>query len=148
MQISELPHLNATLNLSSALMLLGAFVSIKQRLVRVHATLMIAATVTSCAFLAGYLIYHVHVGETRVAEKFPYLSHEMRGIYYAILFPHLVLAVVMVPMIFTTLWRALQRRWEAHRRIAPRTFFIWLYVSVTGVIIYWMLYHLFPMMKP
>ena len=129
-------------------MLLCGFVCIKRRLIRVHAWLMIAATLTSCAFLTSYLIYHAHVGETRIAEKFPYLSPRTRGVYYAILIPHLILAVVMVPMILTTLWRAGRRRWEAHRRIAPATFFIWLYVSVTGVIIYWMLYHLFPMMKP
>ena len=128
-------------------MLLGAFVCIKLRLIRVHAWLMIAATLISCGFLTSYLIYHAHVGETRLAEKFPYLSHEIRGVYYAILFPHLVLAVVMVPMILTTLWRAGRRRWEAHRRIAAPTFFIWLYVSISGVIIYWMLYHLFPKMK-
>jgi uncharacterized membrane protein YozB (DUF420 family) len=111
--------------------------------VRYHATLMISAVVVSAAFLACYLVYHYKVG-----EKSSGLSPgPLRTVYFAILFPHILLAAVMVPMILLALWRAYRRQWERHRRIARPTFWVWLYVSVSGVVIYWMLYHLFPTMR-
>ncbi len=76
-----------------------------------------------------------------------FLPHWLRGIYLLILFPHILLAGVMVPMIGIALWRAYNRQWSRHHRIAVPTFWIWFYVSVTGVVIYWMLYHLFPSLK-
>ena len=76
-----------------------------------------------------------------------YLPGWLRSIYLAILFPHILLAAVMVPMILMTLLRAYRRQWTRHRRIATPTWWIWLYVSVTGVVIYWMLYHLFPSLR-
>jgi uncharacterized membrane protein YozB (DUF420 family) len=103
---------------------------------------MIATVAVSAAFLTSYLTYHYKVGhKSSGLEPGP-----LRTVYFAILIPHIILAGVMVPMILLTLWRAYRRQWERHRRIARPTFWIWLYVSVTGVVIYWMLYHLFPTM--
>jgi uncharacterized membrane protein YozB (DUF420 family) len=79
-----------------------------------------------------------------VDKDFPQVSHGLRLTYKLILFPHLTLAIVMLPLIARSLYLAYRRNWEKHRKIAPASFFIWLYVSITGVIIYWMLYHLFP----
>lgn len=148
MRIDQLPHLNAVLNGTSALLLLIGYVLVRRGKWRAHASFMLAACVSSLAFLAGYIILHMHVHETRVAEKFPWVSPGVRYFYFAILFPHLLLATIMVPMILLTLGRAYGRKWEKHRRIARPTFWIWLYVSATGVVIYWMLYHWFPGMAP
>jgi uncharacterized membrane protein YozB (DUF420 family) len=141
--IQSLPILNATLNGLSTVLLVAAFIAIKRGRVRAHATLMLSALLTSAIFLISYLIYHYRVGEKSTAGM-TYLPGWLRGLYLLILFPHILLAAVMVPMIMVTLWRAQRRQWEKHRRIARPTFWIWLYVSVTGVVIYWMLYHLFP----
>jgi len=146
-RFADLPHLNAALNATSAILLIGAFVQIRRGRWRTHATLMICATLTSAVFLAGYLIYHYHAGEQSTA-RMSWLPHWLRMVYLWILFPHLLLAMVMLPMIILTLWRASGRRWQPHRRIARPTLLVWLYVSVTGVTIYWMLYHLFPSMRP
>ena len=100
---------------------------------------MVAATVVSAVFLACYLTYHILNGEKSTATS--HAPHWLRVLYLWVLLPHLLLAVGMLPMIFLTLYRAYRRDWEAHRRIAPPTFWIWLYVSVTGVIVYFMLYH-------
>ena len=143
MSVADFPHLNAVLNLTSAVLLIIGFLLIRRGMIRAHATMMIAATVTSAAFLICYLIYHYKFGEKSSGLQ-PGL---LRTVYFCILFPHLILAIVMIPMILTTLWRASRRRWSEHRRIAKPTFFIWLYVSVTGVMIYWMLYHLFPRIR-
>jgi uncharacterized membrane protein YozB (DUF420 family) len=143
--IQDLPALNAFLNGSSAVLLLVAFVLIKAKKVRQHAYFIIAAVVTSAAFLTCYLIYHAHAGATRVSVAFPAVPSWLRFTYlWIILLPHTLLAAVMVPFIVTSLVLAGRRNWTKHRKIAPATFFMWLYVSVTGVIIYWMLYHLFP----
>ena|ERR1043165_2002280 len=146
MSIDQFPQLNAGLNSTSALLLVVGFAMIKTGRVRAHATLMIAAAATSAAFLACYLVYHSHVGEVST-KQMTWLPHWLRMLYLAILFPHLLLAIIMLPMIAMTFWRAARRDWVGHRRIASTTFFVWLYVSVTGVLIYWMLYHLFPAMK-
>jgi uncharacterized membrane protein YozB (DUF420 family) len=147
LSIADLPAINAGLNSASTLLLIAAYVCIRGKRVRPHAYLMISALVTSAGFLALYLYYHFHVGEVST-KGMTYLPRWLRGLYLAILFPHLILATGMLPMIVMTLIRAYQRNWVKHRRIARPTFWIWLYVSVTGVVIYWMLYHLFPMMKP
>lgn len=146
MTIHDFPHLNATLNATSTALLLAGFVCIKSARIRAHAVLMISAAVTSAAFLVFYLIYHFST-EMQSTKDMPWLPHWLRALYLIILFPHLLLAIGMLPMIALTFWRAYQRDWPRHRRIAPPTFFIWLYVSATGVLIYWMLYHLFPKMK-
>ena len=145
MTISDLPLLNALLNSTSAVLLVSAIILIRSGRTRAHATAIIAAVVTSAAFLTCYLIYHYHVGEKSTAGM-TYLPKWLRAIYLSILFPHLLLAMIMLPMILTTLWRAYKRQWDKHRRLAKPTFWVWLYVSVTGVVIYWMLYHLFPTM--
>ena len=98
----------------------------------------------SAIFLTGYLTYHAQVGTTRVDVAFPNVSHALRLTYKLILFPHLTLAMVMLPLIARSLYLAYRREWERHRRISPWSFFVWLYVSITGVIIYAMLYHWFP----
>jgi uncharacterized membrane protein YozB (DUF420 family) len=140
---SDLPLVNATLNGVSTGLLIAAFIAIKTRWIRTHASLIIGALVTSAAFLTCYVIYHCHVGDKSRGEML-HLPRWLRSIYLSILFPHILLAVVMVPMIVTALWRAWRRDWVRHHRIAAPTYWVWLYVSVTGVVIYWMLYHLFP----
>ena len=105
--------------------------------------MMISAFVTSVAFLACYLTYHTLLVRRHVfITKFPPSS--LRPVYLTILATHTVLAIVIVPMILVTLSRAVRRRWPRHRAIAVWTFPLWLYVSVTGVVIYWMLYHVAP----
>jgi putative membrane protein len=144
--IQDFPHLNAALNAGSTVLLVIGFILIKQRHYRSHAVMMILASLVSAAFLACYLIYHYHEGE-KSTKHMTWLPTWLRTVYLLILFPHLLLAFFMLPMIVITHYRAYRRQWEKHRRIARPTFYIWLYVSVTGVIIYWMLYHLFPNMK-
>ncbi len=141
MNVRHLPQINAILNSTSAVLLMVGYLFIKLRKNRAHASMMLSACVTSAAFLTCYLIYHAVAG-----EKTSGLPHGLlRNFYlYLILLPHLLLAIVMVPMIVVTLWWAYKGQWKRHRRIAAPTFWIWLYVSITGVIIYWMLYHLFP----
>jgi len=107
---------------------------------------MILAALVSAAFLACYLIYHYKAGEQSTIQM-SWIPPWLRVVYLVILFPHLLLAMLMLPMIYLTFHRACRRQWLRHRKIAKPTFFVWLYVSVTGVVIYWMLYHLFPSMK-
>ncbi|HEV8293108.1 MAG TPA: DUF420 domain-containing protein [Tepidisphaeraceae bacterium] len=143
--IQDFPHINAGLNASSTVLLIIGYVLIKQQRYRSHAVMMILAALVSAAFLACYVIYHVKTGEQ--STKQTWIPAWLRLVYLVILFPHILLAFGMLPMIILTFYRASRRQWEKHRRIAKPTFFIWLYVSVTGVVIYWMLYHLFPSMK-
>jgi uncharacterized membrane protein YozB (DUF420 family) len=98
---------------------------------------MVAALLSSILFLASYLVYHFHVGSVPFTGRGP-----IRTLYFAILLTHTVLAVVIVPLVATTVIRALRERFDAHRRIARITLPLWAYVSVTGVVIYWMLYRL------
>ncbi len=147
MTVHDLPAVNAVLNGTSSVLLFTAYIFIKLKKVTAHAYLIISALVTSTAFLACYLTYHYFVGATYVDQRFPLVPHALRTTYKLILFPHLTLAIVMLPLIARSLYLAYHRRWEKHRKISPWSFWIWLYVSVTGVIIYWMLYHLFPGMQ-
>ena len=144
--IQDFPHINAGLNASSTVLLIIGILLIKRGRWRAHAVMMILASLVSAAFLACYLIYHYHEGE-KSTRQMTWLPPWLRIVYLLILFPHLLLAFVMLPMIVMTHYRAYRRQWQRHRKIAKPTFFIWLYVSVTGVVIYWMLYHLFPSMK-
>src|SRR6185436_5535729 len=113
------------------------------RRLQTHASFMIAAVFTSSAFLVCYLVYHAKAG-----HRSSNLGLTVLGItYYSILISHLILAIVIVPLIVRVLWLAYRRRWEQHRKLARPTFWLWLYVSVTGVIIYWMLYHLIPTIR-
>jgi putative membrane protein len=130
-----LPALNAGLNLLSALLLSAGFVMIRRGRVEWHRRLMVAAFATSTLFLVSYLAYHLQAGHVR------YLGQGgMRTVYFAILVSHSVLAMVIVPMALRTLFLALRGRFEAHRRLARWALPLWIYVSVTGVVIYEMLY--------
>ena len=137
------PKVNATLNGLSAILLVIGFIFIKQRWVRAHAAMMIAALITSTVFLACYITYHTYRAMHGITvTRFP--EGRFHTTYITILTTHTFLAVVTVPLVIVTFVRAWRRKWAAHRKIAWWTFPIWLYVSVTGVIIYWMLYVLAP----
>jgi uncharacterized membrane protein YozB (DUF420 family) len=142
----QLPPVNAALNGASAVLLLCAFVMIKRGRVTAHATLIICALVTSTAFLACYLTYHILKG--RHDEPFtPFPAGRWHPWYMALLGSHTVLAVVILPLIAASLWYAWKRRWHSHHKVASITFPLWFYVSVTGVMVYWMLYHFAPTLK-
>jgi uncharacterized membrane protein YozB (DUF420 family) len=138
MTIEDLPTLNASLNSVSFVLLLCGFFAIKKGKRELHIKLMTGALVVSAAFLTSYLIYHFHVP----SKKFPDLGW-IKTVYLLILFPHIILATVMVPMILKTFWHAWRGEWGKHKKIARITFPIWLYVSVTGVVVYLMLYRWF-----
>lgn len=139
MTIQDLPTLNASLNSLAGILLLSGYIAIKKDKRDLHRNLMISALIVSAAFLTSYLIYHFHVP----SKKFPDLGW-IKTVYFLILFPHIILAVVMVPMILKTFWHAYKQDWEKHKKIAKITFPIWMYVSITGVIVYFMLYVWFP----
>ena len=146
-----LPPINATLNAASAILLITALVFVKRRSYRVHASLTISAFLVSSVFLVLYL-YHKHLLHEATGSYNTSTTHvrpvALRYFYLLVLLlPHLVLAIVMVPLILRTFYLAYRRRWDQHRKLAWPTLAIWLYVSVTGVVIYWMLYHLFPTMS-
>jgi uncharacterized membrane protein YozB (DUF420 family) len=134
-----LPHLNACLNGTSAVLLLAGYTSIKTRNVKAHRACQVSALVVSLLFLASYLTYHYYHGATRFQG-----TGLARPIYFTILFSHTILAIVIVPLIIITFRRALRNDFVRHRRIARVTLPLWLYVSVTGVIVYLMLYHIYP----
>jgi len=138
-RLTDLPALNACLNATSALFLLLAYLAIRRREIERHRGLMLAAAITSAVFLASYLTYHARVGSVRFPGQGP-----VRTVYFAILISHTILAVTVLPLVLRTLYLGLRRRDGQHRRIARWTFPIWLYVSVTGVVVYVMLYRLYP----
>jgi uncharacterized membrane protein YozB (DUF420 family) len=135
--VSDLPALNATLNATSAVLLVTAWILIKRGRGIAHRNVMLAAVCTSLLFLVSYLTYHAQVGSVRFTKQGP-----IRLVYFSILLTHTVLAAVIVPMVMVTLWRGLAAKYDRHRRIARWTLPIWLYVSVTGVIVYVMLYRM------
>ena len=135
--ISDLPSVNAALNTVSAVLLSVGYVYIRSRKPIAHRNCMIAAFIVSALFLTSYLIYHYHAGSTPFER-----DGWIRGVYFAVLIPHIILAAVILPLALTTLYFAIRKRFAKHRRIARLTLPIWLYVSVTGVIVYLMLYHL------
>lgn len=139
MSISDLPTLNAILNSISAVLLVTGYSFIRRKNITAHRFCMVAAFITSSVFLTSYLIYHFNVGSVKFQGQ-----GIVRLIYFAILLTHTILAITIVPMIFVTFARALKGRFDRHRAIARWTFPVWLYVSVTGVVIYLMLYHLYP----
>lgn len=135
MTVQDLPALNASLNTVAGILLLVGYISIKQGKKELHKKLMISALIVSTAFLTSYLIYHYHVP----SKKFPDLGW-IKTVYLIILIPHIILAAIMVPMILKTFWHAFRGEWEKHKKIARITFPIWMYVSITGVVVYLMLY--------
>ena len=130
--------LNATLNGASAVLLAAGYAAIRSGKRDVHKRFMISAFVVSCAFLVSYLIYHARVGHVRFAGQ-----GWIRPIYFALLTSHTILAVVIVPLILVTLRRAWLERFDKHRLIARWTLPLWFYVSVTGVIVYLMVYQIY-----
>lgn len=131
------PAVNAALNFTSAVLLLGGYLSIKRGLKERHRRFMLAAFSCSVLFLLSYLGYHFQVGSVKFAGEGP-----VRTLYLAILRSHTVLATVTAPLAVATLSRALQARFDLHRRIARVTFPVWIYVSITGVVVYFMLYQM------
>jgi uncharacterized membrane protein YozB (DUF420 family) len=139
LSLTDLPTVNAVLNATSAVLLASGYRYIRRRQVAAHQRCMIAACVTSTLFLLSYLIYHYNVG------SMPFRGQGwVRPIYFTILISHTILAAAIVPLVLVTLFRAWKADFAKHARIAKWTLPIWLYVSVTGVVIYWMLYQLFP----
>jgi putative membrane protein len=135
--VSQLPAVNAALNSLSAILLVGGYLFIKSRNIKAHKACMLSAFASSILFLASYLVYHYQVGSV------PFKGQGgIRLVYFTILLTHTILATTVVPLALVTLFRAFKERFDAHRRIARWTFPIWLYVSVTGVIVYWMLYRM------
>ena len=135
--ISDLPALNATLNLISAILLGTGYYFIRKRNIRAHKACMVAALITSTAFLTSYLVYHYNVGSVPFTKQ-----GWIRPVYYFILLTHVLLAVVILPLVLRTAYLAFRQRFDKHVRIARWTFPLWMYVSVTGVIVYLMLYQL------
>jgi uncharacterized membrane protein YozB (DUF420 family) len=140
MSLNDLPAVNACLNGLSAVLLTIGYVFIKRKNQRAHRNCMVSAFVTSTLFLICYLTYHFSV-HTLTRFKEP---EWFRPIYLAILISHTLLAVVIVPLVLMTLNRAIKQRFELHKKIARWTWPIWMYVSVTGVVIYLLLYQIFP----
>jgi uncharacterized membrane protein YozB (DUF420 family) len=137
--ISYLPHLNACLNGTSAVLLLSGYTFIRSGNVAAHRACQVSALIVSLLFLASYLTYHYNHGTTRFQG-----TGLARPIYFTILTTHTILAVVIVPLVAVTLYRALRGDFSRHRRIARITLPLWLYVSITGVIVYLMLYRIYP----
>jgi uncharacterized membrane protein YozB (DUF420 family) len=135
--ISALPTVNAFLNATAAVLLVWGYLLIRRKRIDQHRRVMISAFITSCLFLACYLVYHAQVG----SKRFPGTG-ALRTVYLSILATHTVLAAAVPVLAIITLRRGLAARYDRHRRIARWTLPIWLYVSVTGVIVYLMLYHL------
>ncbi|MGE5244906.1 MAG: DUF420 domain-containing protein [Betaproteobacteria bacterium] len=130
-----LPAVNASLNALSAILLVIGYVMIRTRRIELHRRVMIAAFVTSSLFLACYLVYHAKVGNVRFMRQ-----GIVRPVYFTILITHVTLAALVLPLALVTLSRALKARFPQHRRIARWTLPVWLYVSVTGVLVYVLLY--------
>ena len=135
--VSALPTLNAFLNGTSAVLLTVGYIFIRLKKVTAHKTCMVTALGVSALFLLSYLMYHYYVGSTPFGG-----TGWIRPVYFTLLISHIVLAACIVPLALITIYRAWSEQFEKHMRIARWTLPLWLYVSVTGVIVYWMLYHL------
>ena len=138
MNDSVLPHVNAALNALSFLLLVAAFYQIRRGDVQAHRRLMLSALAVSCLFLVCYVTYHAQYGSVRFTGQ-----GAVRAVYFFILITHIILAAAIVPLVAVTVVRALRGDFARHRRIARWTYPLWLYVSVTGVVVYLMLYHLY-----
>lgn len=137
MDFGFLATINAALNLTSATLLTIGYVNIKRGRQETHRKFMLAALTSSALFLVSYLIYHYAVGSV------PYPRHDWtRPVYFAILIPHVLLAALMVPFILVAVRHALKQRFEKHRRIMRWIWPVWMFVSVSGIVVYLMLYHL------
>jgi uncharacterized membrane protein YozB (DUF420 family) len=135
--LSDLPVLNATLNATSAVLLMSGYAFIRRGYVRRHRAAMISACIVSALFLTSYVIYHANIGSKPFPGQGP-----IRLVYFTILLTHVLLAITVPPLALITLSRGLRAKFDRHVAIARWTFPIWMYVSVTGVIVYLMLYHM------
>jgi uncharacterized membrane protein YozB (DUF420 family) len=135
--IDYLPSVNAVLNGTAAVLLVWGYTLIRRKRIQAHRRVMIAAFAVSVLFLIGYVVFHVHAGNVRFQR-----TGAIRTGYLALLFTHTVLAAAVPPLAIVTLARALRQRFDRHRKIARWTLPIWLYVSVTGVVVYFMLYRM------
>ena len=134
-----LAPINSVLNAIAAVLLLAGFYCIRRGRIRLHRTFMLSAFAVSVTFFVSYSVYHYHVGDVR------FQGHGwVRPAYFTILASHVFLAAAIVPLVLITLWRALSGNFQRHRRIAIWTWPLWIYVSITGVVVYGMLYHLYP----
>jgi putative membrane protein len=140
--ISYLPHLNAVLNSTSAVLLIAGYSFIRNGRITAHRNCQVLALITSSLFLISYLTFHYFHGSTRFPGQ-----GIVRPVYFIILISHTILAVVIVPLILVTLYRAVRMDFARHRRIARWTLPLWLYVSVTGVVVYLMLYQIYPTLE-
>ena len=138
MQFSDLPTLNVVLNLTSAILLTFGFINIKKGNEERHKKFMVAALCSTATFLVSYLIYHFEV------RSVPYPFHDWtRTVYFIILIPHVILAAVQLPFIIYIVTQAFKENFEKHKRVAKYIWFVWMYVSITGMLVYYMLY-IFP----
>ncbi len=137
LDVRDLPALNAGLNTLSAVLLITGWFLIRNRKMAAHRAVMITALITSALFLTSYLIYHAQVGSVPFQGQGP-----IRTVYFAILITHTILAATVPFLAAITVWRAYKKRFDRHRAIARWTLPIWLYVSVTGVVVYLMLYQM------
>ncbi|MFA5910744.1 MAG: DUF420 domain-containing protein [Vicinamibacterales bacterium] len=137
MTVTDLPALNATLNAISFVLLTTGYILIRRGHRQAHKRCMIAALVMSAAFLTSYVVYHLQVGSVPFQR-----TGWIRTVYFLVLIPHVILAVAIVPMVVITVSRALSSRFDKHKQIARWTLPLWLYVSVTGVVVYLMLYRM------
>ena len=139
MSPSDLPALNAILNATATVLMTCGFIAIKNKKVAIHRACMISTFVVSCAFLVGYVAHWVLQGDTHFVGQ-----GSIRYVYFGMLISHVILAVVIVPLVITTLILAIRGKFERHRKWARITFPLWYYVSVTGVLVYLFLYQWYP----
>jgi uncharacterized membrane protein YozB (DUF420 family) len=137
--VRDLPHVNAILNSTAIVLLIVGYLLIRRKRIMAHRVCMGLATLVSAAFLVCYLVYHFEVGSVKFTGQ-----GVIRTVYFAILLSHTVLAAVVPVLVGITLYRAVRGQFERHRRVARWTLPIWLYVSVTGVLVYLLLYQLYP----
>lgn len=137
MTVHDLPTVNATLNALAAILLICGYVLIRRKRIQTHRKVMIAAFITSSLFLVCYVVYHAQVGSVHFPK-----TGAIRTVYFTILGTHTLLAATVPVLAIITLRRGLAARFDKHRKIARWTLPIWLYVSVTGVVVYLMLYHM------
>ena len=136
--VSSLPLVNACLNATATILLVTGYTFIRRGRITAHRRTMIAAFAASALFLVSYVIYHAHAGSRPFPGRGP-----VRAVYFAILISHVVLAALIPPLAGVTLWRGLRGSFERHAAIARWTFPLWLYVSVTGIVVYVMLYQMY-----
>jgi putative membrane protein len=142
MDPESFPTLNAVLNAASAILLTLGYSAVRRRAIALHKTCMLSALVVSAGFLASYLYYHLVV---RNGQPTPFLAEGwIRPVYFALLLSHTLLAMIVAPLALYTAYQGLRGRLDRHRRIARWTLPMWIYVSLTGVLVYVLLYHLYP----